>query len=248
VIVTTSDTNAGSANFPGFDNYLKTFIDTNTIPFNQFSSTFTIEAWIYMTQNPSETVIGSTLPGLFGDGDSSNAGTYFRFGPMTNRILTFWWNDGIIFNNCNGSTAMTLNSWHHVALSVNNNAMSMYVDGQQETLSGVTTLTNRVGILPYFYIGEFYIPSLTSAYVYGNVSNFRLVNGVSVYTGNFTVPSSPLTPTQTASTNISAITNTTDTCYLLNFTTSSFLTDSSFYNLTTNIIGGNVTSSLLNPF
>jgi outer membrane protein OmpA-like peptidoglycan-associated protein len=40
----------------------------------------------------------------------------------------------------------------------------------------------------------------------GNMSNFRYVKGVMVYTGNFTVPTSPLTATQSAGTNISAIT------------------------------------------
>jgi hypothetical protein len=45
-------------------------------------------------------------------------------------------------------------------------------------------------------------------YFQGRISNIRIVRGVAVYTGNFILPTSVLTSTQSAGTNISAITGT----------------------------------------
>jgi hypothetical protein len=81
----------------------------------------------------------------------------------------------------------------------------------------------------------------------GNLSNLRVVRGVAVYTGAFTPPTAPLTDTQSAGTNISAITA-GQTQLLLNTTNdANFLVDRSSYTLTVTNSNG-VTSSSLNPF
>jgi hypothetical protein len=248
--VITLFTSLGSASFTGPDNYLQ--VSNDILPFTANTSTFTIEAWVYLTQSPNETNIDGVgiLSGFFGDGDNTNQTTNFRFGPVNNQTLALWWNDGILFNNCIGSIVIPLNSWHHIVLSVLNDSITMFVDGIQDlSLNGVTTLTSRGSLFNYFFIGEFvYIGGYDSAYIYGYISNFRFVNEVAVYTGNFTVPTIPLTATQTASTNISAITDVTSTCLLLNFNdNSTFLTDSSSYQLTINTINY-ITNSVNNPF
>jgi hypothetical protein len=62
--------------------------------------------------------------------------------------------------------------------------------------------------------------------VIGYLANVRIVKGVAVYTGNFTSPIAPLQATQSAGTNISAITG-TQTALLLNGCSGAFLADSS---------------------
>jgi hypothetical protein len=59
-----------------------------------------------------------------------------------------------------------------------------------------------------------FITGFTSYWV-GLITNTRVVNGVVVYTGNFTVPTSPLTAVQSSGTNIAAITG-TQTALLVN--------------------------------
>lgn len=84
----------------------------------------------------------------------------------------------------------------------------------------------------------------------GYISNFRVVNGVAVYTSAFTLPVGPLNNSQVEnqSGTPSAAVTVSQTSLLLNtaFGTN-FLTDGSINNLTiTNV--GTATSSTLDPF
>jgi len=81
----------------------------------------------------------------------------------------------------------------------------------------------------------------------GNLSNVRVVRGVAVYTGAFTPPTAPLTVTQGAGTNISAITAGQTQLLLNTVDGANFLVDSSTNAITVTNTGA-VTSSALNPF
>ena len=93
-------------------------------------------------------------------------------------------------------------------------------------------------------IGNAYA-TYTLTYWQGYLSNLRVVNGVGVYTGNFTVPTTPLTATQSSGTNISAITSGQTVLLACQNTTAT--TDNSSTGVTiTNT--GSVTYSLITPF
>ena len=136
------------------------------------------------------------------------------------------------------------NTWYHLSISWNGTNGWLFVNGVIEatfTGAGATVTSGNA-----FYIGQYQSQSQPTPL--GYVSNFRAVKGVAVYTGAFTVPTSPLTLTQSAGTNISAITA-GQTQLLLNTYSAgaNFLTDASTNNFTvTN--NGNVTSSAVNPF
>ena len=96
-----------------------------------------------------------------------------------------------------------------------------------------------------FYIGQY--QGQGSPTPLGYVSNFRVVKGVAVYTGTFTVPTAPLAATQSAGTNISAITGTQTSLLLNTVPGANFLQDSSS-NAFTVTNNGSVTSSTTAPF
>ena len=161
-------------------------------------TTFTMECWVYMLSNPTGGN-PNTFPVLIGQMDQTAGTIRLALGPDGNGKLNFYWYDGSN-KNVISTTTIQLNTWTHIAVSVNSNAITLYING---TSSGTGTLTNRNSLQNTFYIGNHY----TTVYNYvGYVSQVRVVSGVAVYTGNFTPPTSLLTATQSSGTNISAIT------------------------------------------
>jgi len=162
---------------------------------------FTIETWVYLTSynTNSSCVFDYRTNG----GSPSNIPALF-IGPSG--ILALYTNipSGTLIT---GSTAVSLNTWTHLAIVRSGTATSnvkMYLNGVS---IGSGTTTSTLGI-ETFAINN---AALSPANIYilnGYISNFRIVKGVAVYTGAFTPPTSPLTATQSAGTNISAITGT----------------------------------------
>lgn len=104
------------------------------------------------------------------------------------------------------TTTIAYNTWHHVAITRTGTSLKLYLDGVLDTtvtISGAQGFNLGYGGL---YIGRGFDVDTSNAYYNGYISNVRLVKGVVVYTGNFTVPTTALTATQSSGTNISAIT------------------------------------------
>ncbi|CAB4173750.1 Concanavalin A-like lectin/glucanases superfamily [uncultured Caudovirales phage] len=103
------------------------------------------------------------------------------------------------------ATMPTQSAWNHVAVvrtGTGTNQTAIYLNGVS---IAVGTFTPALTTSVIAYIGSG--PSGAST-LGGYMSNLRIVKGVAVYTGAFTPPTSPLTITQSAGTNISAITGT----------------------------------------
>ena len=136
-----------------------------------------------------------------------------------------------------------INRWHHIALSWNGTNGVLYMNGVSEcTFTGAGGLVNAGNPL---LIGQYQGQGQPTPL--GYFTNIRFVKGVAVYTGAFTPPTTPLTVTQNAGTNISAITA-GQTQLLISATSSAtLLTDSSTNNFTiTN--NGSVAWNALTPF
>jgi hypothetical protein len=74
----------------------------------------------------------------------------------------------------------------------------------------------------------------------GFISNMRITRNLAVYTGNFTVPTSPLGLTQSAGTNIAAIDGGNDTGRVILLTCNdSSLKDNGYYDRTSRMIAKN---------
>jgi len=193
---------------------------------------FTIEFWFKTTATLQYT--------SFISNESGGTGYTLLLNTVTN--------DGkfVLYDSTLGSPLFTTstggyndNNWHHFALVRIGTAFSMYVDGVSR--ASATSSGTIAGGTNTIYIGN---STLAGRGYNGFISNWRMVKGVGVYTGAFTVPTSPLQTTQAAGTNIAAITGTQTsllTCSALS------LTDlSSFTNVITNN-GSVVASATSNP-
>jgi len=172
---------SGSVYFGGSGNYMT----TNSTPISTTQTTFTVEAWIYMTA----TSVGSDRGAVVGDMQATAGSNVWSFGPNASGQLTFYWYTGSL-NTAYGNTILNLNTWYHIAVSINATAISMYVNGVQQTLTGTTTLTNRLGSNNSLAIGQY---SNGSSLFTGYISNLRIVNGQALYTTTFTLSTVPLT-------------------------------------------------------
>ena len=170
---------------------------------------FTVECWIYMVGTPPDSN-GFQLLSSYG-----GAGSGWGFSLNQARLLLFAGSgDGY---DITGTTAVPINSWHHVALcSTAGTSFKIFLNGIQEgsTFTGGVSFNSGYPIR----VGQFYWSGDSNFYAgfNGYISNLRIVKGTTVYTGAFTPPTAPLTATQSSGINISAING--GTVLLLNAT------------------------------
>ena len=150
------------------------------------ASTFTAEAWVYLTATPSNASYPSMGTVVTLNGQKTAAPVYLTFGITTSNTLSLYWFDGAA-KACISSGTIPLNQWTHIAVSVNSNAITLYINGTPQTLTGTTTLTTRNGTVNEFAVGGNYY-STTPGYI----SNVRVTN-TAVYSATFTPSTTPLT-------------------------------------------------------
>ena len=193
---------------------------------------FTVEGWFYNTSFP-----GSGAYNHFFDFRSSGASTTgWTVGQFsTAGQLVIYSGSGQVLA---GTTNPVISTWNHFAVTRVGSTVTLYLNGISiGTWASSTNFTDNICV-----IGRY--ASSAVEYFNGYLSNLRVVKGVAVYTGNFTVPTSPLTATQSAGTNISAITGTQTSLLTLQNAT---IVDNSTYALSITNTGG-VAFSNNSPF
>ena len=225
-----------SANFNGSSQYLDI---ASTAAFGFGTADFTIECWWRPTVNQRSDVLD-----FWSDtGAGSYPVTRFDFGRITSTTLDLY-TDGTGGSGAKitgPSIASLLNAWHHIAITRQSGSIKMWVDGTQAGSTYSANVLDMGANMKLRIMGDHGAAGNGS----GNLSNIRVVRDVAVYTGTFTVPTSPLALTQNAGTNISAITA-GQTQMLLPLTTVPF-TDSSTNALSVTNVGTTV-PTLLTPF
>ena len=184
-----------SAYFDGTGDYLSL---TLTSTLNQWwTEDFTIDAWVYPTNLSTWLTNGN--PCLIGNMSAGGSTNYWSFGPNTNGTVRFkYFNGGSV--NVDSTETISLNQWSHIAFVKDTDGIRIYVNGVGTTSTAVSGTPQSDST---FTIGQHF-----SSSIQGYVSNIRVVKGTAVYTGNFTPPTAPLEATQSAGTNIAAITGT----------------------------------------
>lgn len=93
-----------------------------------------------------------------------------------------------------GSPGTILNTWVHFALVRISNKVYFYKNGVLiSTAGGISNTTNITDVSSTFYLGSKAGSGQSGEQFAGYISNFRIVKGLGVYTGNFTMPTSALT-------------------------------------------------------
>ena len=173
------------------------------------SGNFTIEAWCYFTV-VQESTIAARYP-FDGTNNEWNFGTNSTLIPLFTCSTT---GANSATNSVGPATALSINTWYHIAVVRNSTVLTMYINGTSvatSTLAGSVysgTTTSTVGCYAQSaYPNGYAVPN-------GYLSNVRVVKGTAVYTSNFTPSTTPLTAVS-------------GTSLLLNTVSGSYTTDSS---------------------
>ena len=233
VAVSESTTTSGALSLNGTTNYL-------TLPSSSqwiLGTTWTIEFWI--NANASSTGVLQRI--ITQEADTSPGVLSYIDINVSNGLL------GILCTQSNAIfyTEPTPGQWTHVAI-VNNNsadqALYVYYNGVRQTYNTGYGGPANYGSTNAITIGRF--PNNNYQYFPGKLSDIRITSGIAVYTGNFTVPTSVLTVTQPAGTNIAAIPTTASVVLLMGMLSSgTAFNDSSSYNTTITNVGSTFTTS-----
>jgi len=221
ISVTTAPPANGSASFSGSNNLSV----PNNVALNPGTGDFTIEFWVYLNS--------TTNNASFYRGNNSGVDIFMN---GSGRLAM---GQAQVSTLITDSVTMTTGAWVHVAAVRISGTTKLYKNG---VLVGSAGDSNN-----YVTDSVNYIGTQGGIRITGFMSNLRVVIGLGVYTGAFTPPTSPLTVTQSAGTNISAITAGQTQLLLNTYSGAGFLADASTNNFTvTN--NGSVTSNTSNPF
>jgi hypothetical protein len=208
---TVSTSGSGSVAYTGSTSvYLSTA--TNTSSFAFATGDFTIEFWLYLNSSGSYTLYDSRALGA-----NDLSPTIY----LSSNVLTFFTNGG---DRITSGTVLSNTTWYHIAVVRIGTVTKLYINGTQ-TGSSYTDTNNYINTSGRPFVGSGSVVVGQNA-LNGYLTNVRVVKGVGVYTGNFTPPTAPLQATQSAGTNIAAITG-TSTSLLLNSVSGGYLADSS---------------------
>ena len=168
-----------SMEFNGTAQYLYTQVSAPAPQFTYGNNNFTIEFWVkFNSVSGTQTIVDhrATYP-------TEVVPTIY----ITSSRLRYYVN-GI--DRITGTTILSTGIWYHVAVTKNSNDTNMFLNGDRE---GSTYTDNNNYVSTRIVIGA---NVSGSGYLNGYLFNIRIVNGVAVYTANFTPATERLAITQ----------------------------------------------------
>ena len=181
-----------------FDQYGSSGINFPVNSSLTLSGDFTIEAWVYQSNRNGKVLVGSNSNVL----SAPNYQIQFNQGGTSG--VTGLYDNGVAGWQTVTCSSSPLNTWFHLAYVRIGTTITIYFNGvSQGTFTNSASYDFSNGAIGNLYTYD------NGGWQSGRISNFRIVKGLGVYTGNFTVPTTLLMATQGSGTNISAITNQT---------------------------------------
>lgn len=170
-----------SALFDGTGDYINTADSADW----HWDGDFTIEMWLYPT-NLSPAAAYAIMSQAAASGNEvtlaiNTAGKVYIRKEVSG-----------VGTNVTSTTALTINTWQHVAVVRSGSAVTFYLNGVANgsgTWTGNTDMTSGLYIGGYFYAGSF----LSGRYYYGYMDELRITKGTARYLSGFTPASSEFT-------------------------------------------------------
>lgn len=185
---------SGQTYYGTFNNTSQYLSITGNIAFSFGIGDFTVECWVYLTAlTTSAAIVGPWT------GTAATSAWVLTQGATTATNIRFGVSDGTTTTFVEGTGGLALNQWVHVAVTRTTGTIRFYSNG---SLVYSSALAQNISVSSQaLQING--INGLTSL-SQGNISNLRIVKGLSVYTGPFT-PLGPLSRIQPSRQNVIAL-------------------------------------------
>jgi hypothetical protein len=153
--------------------------------------TFTIEGWVNFTRYSPLYGSNSYACILVGSDNGTNGFEVWIGGTATSFVAIGFLarGGGTVTVNVSQSYTFALHTWYHVAVVKSGNSYTFYVNG---TSIGTSTSAGTWTDVSPLYVGYIAVSGFNQ-WMYGYISNVRVVTGTAVYTSNFTPSTTPLT-------------------------------------------------------
>jgi len=160
--------------FDGTGDYL---IFPNSQNFALGSGDFTVEAWVYVAASKLQAImdtraVNSNTTGIALAIDASN----FPYVYVNNATLF------------TSSTAITLNTWTHLAMVRSSGTITLYINGTKPSTGSAANTTNLTDTA--LTVGSVidYRDTTATLHFNGYIDDLRITKGFARYTANFNVP------------------------------------------------------------
>jgi hypothetical protein len=184
-VVSLQTSNVFSYTFSGHGNthFNHIVIANNTPVLNLGGQSWTVECWLKPINRGINGLYGAIFSKRRGAGSTNGTDVSYLGYLDTNQFVSYFNGTGYI-----STRRLTPNTWHHVAWVFNQGAnLRIFVDGSNVlTTTAVTAVSN---IDSAFHIG--FNPGENSQF-FGDISNFRLIRGQALYSGNFNISKFPV--------------------------------------------------------
>ena len=145
---------------------------------------FTIESWIYVTDNTAYNTIFHTGAGSVSDS------SFTQFAVHPTGVLNYYRSTNLVV--ASAASQISNNTWYHVALTGDGGTIRIFIDGVLKD-----TATNVPSYYPYagmdMHIGDRMSGANSGNYPFGGyMQDFRITKGLARYTSAFTPPTAAL--------------------------------------------------------
>ncbi len=139
----------------------------------------TFEAWVYAASwaTWSSDWGSGAIPSLMFSGQATTKNVYWAFGPTADAKLTFYYWSGAL-NFFKSTSTLSVNAWHHIALSKQGTTLRFFIDGVLDT---TTTYSAAAVTAAMLFTGG----SVNSVGLTGRVRNLRVTQGYARYLRKF---------------------------------------------------------------